>query len=242
MRNNHKRALFEKLSSVLVLTGFDDDDTDDGDDDTDDDDDEGEEDDKKKDPPKSKGDDVEGLKKALKAERQLRRQAQRELKEKARKDASDKSEEDNRKNSEEAIEAKVKVSRLADRLAKEAVDNAIVRLAAEMKFADLEDPLGLIKRADIDFDQDADDPSEISVDLDSVREALEDLAKRKPHLLKSKESDDDDEDDDGDDNRKGNRKTGSTGSRGAGKHKSKKKSEADQDRDLMSGYGAFRAR
>lgn len=245
MRITTKRGFFPHLAEVKELKGFDDDNSSGDDDDEGDDEEDDDSGDKgdKKDPPKSTAEDVEQLKKALNAERLLRRNAQRDLKKLSKKEADDKADEDEGKATKQIIEAQTKVSRLAERLSREAVDNAIVRIAAEMNFADLEDPLGLVKRAQIDVDQDEDDPSDVSVDLDTVREALQDLAKRKPHLLKSKSGkDDDEEEEEDDDDRETRRKAGQTGSRGAGRHKPKKKSSSDQDQELMSGYGAFRAR
>jgi hypothetical protein len=67
-----------------------------------------------------------------------------------------------------------------------------------------------VRRSDIDFDQDDDDPSEVEVDLDTVMDALKDLARRKPHLVVKKGSGNGKSDG-------GDGKPAKSGSKGAGK-------------------------
>lgn len=136
-----------------------------------------------------------GLKSALRKERMARKRAERQLRKfrereqppKGQKKKTDKEEEseDKDESSEELAAAKAQGERLAKRLKDNAVDTMILRHAE--RFKDPEDLLRLIDRADIDIDQDDDDPSEIEVDEESVADAVKALAKKKPHLLKTKE-------------------------------------------------------
>jgi len=132
--------------------------------------------------------DVEGLKSALQKERKSRREAEREL----RKERRAKTEQQQNKEQEaseaeqaraETAKERTKSERLATRLRDTAVDNLILKYAGD-QFADLDDVLKLIDREQIDVDQDEDDPADVQVDQDTVKDAVKKLAKSKPHLLK----------------------------------------------------------
>ena len=146
------------------------------------------------------------LKTALRKERKERRAAQKQMKDLQRqldelkptgkggkgsegKGGSDdeKSEED-AENKRKLASAEARSERLAERLARSAVDTTIIQVAGEAKmpkFTDIEDVLKLIDRDDIDLEQDEEDPSAVEVDKDTVRDALQTLAKAKKHLLVS---------------------------------------------------------
>lgn len=134
---------------------------------------------------KENKDDTDGLKSALAKERSERKKFEREVKALRKKqevaDSKDQSETDQAKTKAAAADAKA--VKLAERLNRTAVDNVILKLAPTLKFRDLDDALSLIKRADLIVDQDEEDPSEIEIDEDSVLAALNDLAKKKPHLI-----------------------------------------------------------
>lgn len=150
--------------------------------DDDDEDDKGD-DDQKGDKPDR---DTEGLKSALRKERQQRRESEKELRElkkfKEEQESKDKTETDRAK--EEATKATTKAARLAEQLRTRVVDNEIIRLGTKLNFQDVDDALRLIERDEIEIDQDEDDPSKVTVDPKSVEDALKALAKKKPHLLK----------------------------------------------------------
>lgn len=140
---------------------------------------EGEEDKGKKD------EDNEGLLKALRAERKSRRNLEKEVKAlrqgKQELDAKDQTEVDKAKKA--ATQATEKTNKLAIRLREQAINNAILKVAAGLQFRDMDDALKLLDREDIDVEQDDDDPADISVDEKTVKTALEALAKKKPHLI-----------------------------------------------------------
>lgn len=134
-----------------------------------------------------------GVREALRKERLQRRQLQKQLKaagvkppvkKAAAKQGSTESETDD----EELQQAVTKAEKLAGQLATSAVNTAIMQVMNSNdkkvpKFTDIDDVLQLISRGDIDVEQDDDDPSQITVDKDTIKEALKALAKKKPHLL-----------------------------------------------------------
>lgn len=128
---------------------------------------------------------VEGLKKALAAERKLKRQTERELKKAQRKQQTvdDKDASDLQKLQRERDAEKTRTQKLASSLLKNAVDLEITKGARGMKFRDPDDAISLINRDDISVDQDEEDPSDIDIDPDTVEAALKKLAEKKPHLL-----------------------------------------------------------
>jgi len=132
--------------------------------------------------------DVDGLKSALSKERKGRREAERELRKLKRTQDEHQQTKDEESSEVKKTQAQLEAERtksvkLADRLQQTAVDNLILRFAGT-QFADTDDVLKLIDRADIDVDQDEDDPSDITIDEDTVKDAVKKLAKAKPHLLK----------------------------------------------------------
>lgn len=177
----------------------DDDDEETSDDDEDDDDAEGAGSKKKTTKAKKAAPNIDALKSALRKERIARKAAERENKrlkaapvKKAaptKKVAPKKGEaeevEEVEDNSAAIAEAERKAQRMATRLREKAVDAVILRYAGD--FQDPGDVLKLVNRSEIEVDQDDDDPSEIEVDEESVEDAVKALAKKKKHLLKSKE-------------------------------------------------------
>lgn len=129
-------------------------------------------------------DPTEGLKSALRKERQARKEAERELKRlkgKGGKPTTPPKKEDEEEDTtnKDADETNAKLAR---KLQEKAVDTALLRFASQ--FEDPEDLLRLVNRQDIDVDQDDEDPSEIEVDPESVEEAVKALLKKSPHLAK----------------------------------------------------------
>jgi hypothetical protein len=132
--------------------------------------------------------DVEGLKSALQKERKSRREAERALRQAKRVQQEQQQNKDQEASEVEVAKAETakersKSEKLATRLRDTAVDNLILKYAGD-QFADLDDVLKLIDREQIDVDQDEDDPADVSIDEDSVKDAVKRLAKSKPHLLK----------------------------------------------------------
>lgn len=130
-------------------------------------------------------DDLAAIKAALRKERKLRRDFEKKSKryEKESKDASDQEASELAKATKRGDQAEARVDKLAQRLSTQAVDMVIASTANKLKFLDIDDATKLVDRDMIDVDQDDDDPSEISVDKESVEEALKKLAKEKPHLI-----------------------------------------------------------
>ena len=83
----------------------------------------------------------------------------------------------------------------------------VVKAATKLGFADTDDAISLVKRADIESEQDEDDPSDVEVDTPSVKAALEALLKKKPHLKASKK--DEDEEDEDEEEKPATKRTGS---------------------------------
>lgn len=168
--------------------------------------------------------DTDGLKSALNKERRERRRLEKENKRlaKAESERADAEKDEVTRASDTAKAAEAKAQKLADKLKDRELENAIIKLAGPMNFADMDDVLLLIDRSSIDIEQDEDDPSDIDLDEKSVQAALDALKKKKPHLVKAEE--------------KGPPKSGS---RGAGTGGSKTKEQLD-DEALRAKYPALR--
>lgn len=137
------------------------------------------------------------LKSALDKERKARRDLQKQVKElnarlpkppakpKPQEGSEGSSEADELTAAEKqrADKAEATSVRLAEKLAKNAVDTKILSLVGKYKFKDADEVLALVNRSEIDVDQDPDDPAEIEIDSRSVEDAVKELAKKKPHLL-----------------------------------------------------------
>jgi hypothetical protein len=129
--------------------------------------------------------DIDRINKALRAERKLRRQAEKDLKalQKVSTESTDTSDKEAKQARErEAAEAS-KSERLAARFLDTALEGSIVKAATKLKFRDVDDAVTQINREDIDWEQDEDDPSKVTIDGDSVTAAVKALAKKKPYLL-----------------------------------------------------------
>lgn len=125
-----------------------------------------------------------GLKSALRKERMARKKAERELKRLKSQSSKGTEKEPEEEEDTSALEAeRSKGERLAQRLRDQAIDMVIQKYAKDFK--DTDDAIRFINRADIEVDQDDDDPSEIEVDIDSVKDAVKALAKKKAYLLKT---------------------------------------------------------
>lgn len=140
-------------------------------------------------------DDLEGLKKALKTERELRKKMQKGQKLTERENRRLKKAQDDLKAAEEgevaaakksADEAAAKVKNLGEKLKQSALERAITEAARKAKFRDPDDVITQLQRnnfAGIDIDQDDEDPSDIEIDPASVEKAVKAVATAKPHWL-----------------------------------------------------------
>jgi len=140
-------------------------------------------------------DDLEGLKKALKTERELRKKMQKGQKLTERENRRLKKAQDDLKAAEEgevaaakksADEAAAKVKNLGEKLKQSALERAITEAARKAKFRDPDDVITQLQRnnfAGIDIDQDDEDPSDIEIDAASVEKAVKAVATAKPHWL-----------------------------------------------------------
>lgn len=128
---------------------------------------------------------VQGLKSALATERAAAKKAAKELKalqaKEAERELADKTEVEQaaikQKNAEERAE------RLASGLLRRDLDTAI-RLAAK-DFVDPTDAIDGVDRSKLTYEQDEDDPTNITIDEKSVEKAVKALSTRKPHFLKT---------------------------------------------------------
>lgn len=140
-------------------------------------------------------DDLEGLKKALKTERELRKKAEKGAKLSEREKRKLQKAQDDIKAAEDgevaaakktADEAASKVKNLGAKLRQTALERAILDQARKAKFRDPDDVITQLARnnfAGIDIDQDDDDPSDIEIDEKSVEKAVKAVATAKPHWL-----------------------------------------------------------
>lgn len=134
------------------------------------------------------GDDKEdnsGLKSALQKERASRKALDKELRAlksaQEERDNADKSEVERAKAAE--TKAAEKVAALATKLLDSSLDTAITKAATAAKFRDASDALALIKRSDLSYEQDEDNPADIDIDEKSIERAVKALAAKKPHLI-----------------------------------------------------------
>jgi len=129
--------------------------------------------------------DIERINRALRAERKLRRQAEKDLKalQKTSSETSDNSNKETEQAKQREAAETQKSERLAARFLDTALEGSIVKAATKLKFRDVDDAVTQINRDDIDWDQDEDDPSKVTIDGESVTAAVKALAKKKPYLL-----------------------------------------------------------
>lgn len=213
-----RKVTLPKCFRDLQISGAE---TDDTGDESEESDDENESEEGEEEEGKEKEPDTTALKSALQKERRARKDFERKLKrlEQAQTDKENQEKSESDKAKENASKAESKAQKLAVKLRDSAIDNAIIKAAGKLKFRDTDDALKLVDREDIDIEQDEDDPTKIELDEDSVKSALDKLAKAKPHLIQA----------DGQGERSGSKFNGGRG---------KSQQELD-DAALMERYGAF---
>jgi len=133
----------------------------------------------------SKEDDKAKLLKALAAERRNNKKLDRENRRlkaaKATEDSEEKTTIETAQNRER--EANARAEKLAAGLLQRDINAAITRAAQELKFLDPDDAISGVDRGLIIADQDDEDPTDIDIDMDTVKAAVKALATKKPHYL-----------------------------------------------------------
>lgn len=129
---------------------------------------------------------ADALEESLRKERRLRRQAERDAR-KAKKSKQTNEENKDADETRKALEAaEARTKRLAEGLLNDKIDQAILAEARKVGFIDETDALIDAVRKEIDADQDEEDPTDIDIDMDSVKDAVAELARKKKHLVGSK--------------------------------------------------------
>jgi hypothetical protein len=139
--------------------------------------------------------DLEGLKRALKTERELRRKAEKGQKLTEREKRKLQKAQDDLKAAEDGEVAAAKkvaqenadrVKSLAGTLRQTSIERAVMDAARKMKFRDPDDVITQLARNNfsaIEVDQDEDNPADIEIDAKSVEKAVKAVATAKPHWL-----------------------------------------------------------
>lgn len=164
---------------------------------------------------------VKGLKAALEAERKRAAAAEKRAKaaekEKADRELAEKSDLEQAQVREQ--KAAERAEKLANGLLQRDLNDAIRTAAVAAGFIDPSDAIDGVERAKLIYEQDSDDPSDITIDQKTVDAAVKALAAKKPHFIQSGT-------DDGD----------ATGSQFGGSRKKK----TTTDDDLRKKYPALR--
>lgn len=130
---------------------------------------------------------VKGLKSALAAERadadKERKRANALQKEKDATELAKKS--DIEQANIKAENAEKVAAKLAEGLLSRDLNDAVKAAATDLGFIDVSDALAGVGRDELTFEQDTDDPTNITIDMKSVEKAVKALATKKPHFLKS---------------------------------------------------------
>ena len=130
---------------------------------------------------------VKGLKSALDAERKRAEKAEKDLKARNKLDEEKALAE---KSEIEQMQAKLEkannnATKLAAGYLNSALTSALEKAARDAGFLDPSDAVLLIKRDALTFEQDQEDPSQVTIDEKSVTAAVKELATRKPHFIGS---------------------------------------------------------
>lgn len=144
-------------------------------------------------PGEGETDDGEGSPNALKTALQKERENNKALNkrisafEKAQRTKDDAEKTEVQRLTDEQARSSEKVTKLAAKFRKSAIHSAIVSAAKDAKFTDPTDAIREEVIAQLGVDQDEDDPSDVTIDAASVKKAVEELAKKKPHYLTTAE-------------------------------------------------------
>lgn len=222
MRVMRKNTIHPAWLKNVHLHGFDEEEEEENDSSEDDKEEEEEEDDDTK--TNGNDDPAAALKLALRKERRERRKFEREAKQLKKKQETQKSQEEDELTQAKGERDTLRSTNetLANAIVSERIDNEIIKQAGKMRFIDTDDAMQ-VDRDLIEFDQDEDDPLSVQLDKDSVKDALTDLAKRKPHLLLAE----------GDENASGGKFNG-------GRKPNQKETDQERTTREMANYSAMR--
>lgn len=126
---------------------------------------------------------IAALEESLRNERKLRRKIERDAKRNARKKTTETGKTEEAEAAQKLKVAEERTERLAAGLLRKEIDIAIETQARKLGFIDPTDALLDDIRREVDADQDPEDPTEIDIDMTSVKDAVADLARRKKHLV-----------------------------------------------------------
>lgn len=130
---------------------------------------------------------IDGLKSALEKERQNNRKLSKDLrrfqKAEAEAEMAKKTELEQAQAREEA--ATKRVQSLAQALLTTQLHNRIAHEAASMGFIDTDDAIKGVDISSIEYEQDEEDPTQVDIDVKSIKAALKDLSTKKPHYLRT---------------------------------------------------------
>lgn len=134
-----------------------------------------------------------GALKALQAERKARAAAEKELKalRKAKADAELSEKSDLEQAQTKLKDAEGRQQTLAAALLARDLNDAIRRAAENQKFIDPDDAIAGVDRTSLTYEQDSDDPTQVTIDAKTVEAAVKALATRKPHFINRGTSDGD---------------------------------------------------
>lgn len=129
--------------------------------------------------------DIAGLKSALQKERDEKKALDKEVKgyRKAKEEADDKEKTEIQRLTDAHTKSSEKTSKLAAQFKTMSVESAIKKAARDAKFTDPTDAIRPEVLAAIGVEQDEDDPTRVTIDEASVKAAIKELAKKKPHYL-----------------------------------------------------------
>lgn len=167
-------------------------------------------------------DPAKGLKSALETERSERKALEKKVKafEKAEADKALANKTEIEQAQIRADQATEKASRLAAGIARRDVESVVASIATTLNFIDTDDALRGVDIKSIPFEQDEDDPTQVTVDKKFAERLVKELASKKTHFIRTGTSDGE-----------------PTGGKFGG---SKRGKEANSDDDLRQKYPALR--
>jgi hypothetical protein len=132
-------------------------------------------------------DDKAELKEALRKERAANKAKEKELKrlQRQQEDAELAKKDETEAERLRRERAEERLTKLASGYLKTRLDQAIRDAATKLNFVDVNDALAGVDREALTFEQDEDDPSDVTIDEKSVAREVKALATRKPHWVKA---------------------------------------------------------
>lgn len=130
---------------------------------------------------------TKGLRTALAAERKKAAALDKKLKQKEKAEAAASLAEKSELEQEQikAKQAEERAEKLSNGFLQRSLNDSIRDAARTLNFIDVSDAIAGVDRSALEFEQDADDPSDVNVDEDTVLAAVKALAKKKPHFVRT---------------------------------------------------------